>query len=462
MAAREIPASFGCVLKKVLAQRWVMFLAAAVVVIAILSMFVRVRIPGDWDGRPVASSEAIAELRERDDLNVLFILIDTLRADHLGTYGYKHNTSPAIDAIAKRGVVFEQARSTGPSTRFSVPPMLVGKYLTEIRRTYAFWPRISKKEVLITEHLKRANYKTGAIHSIDYFRKRFGMARGFDHYDDSCIQLVSAEKRKRYGWMHCLWYRATSRYITRRALRTVKRYKFAESEPFFLWVYYSDPHGPYIRHRGFKPTGKLYRHRYDSEIKYTDHWLGRMMARFEELGLLKNTVIVITSDHGEALKKSEDHGVLLHSANLYDELIHVPLIIAGPGIKPRRVKIPVSTIDIPSTFMELAGLKPSPDHRGTSLVPYLRGESPPHPPVFFEKHRRQDTPLKGMIKWPYKVIGNMFKRKRVEVYDLVKDPGERKRLKPADLKPGLYDALLKEFWHWVNNVRKPTNDRYRH
>ena len=98
--------------------------------------------------------------------NILFILIDPLRADHLGTYGYKHNTSPAIDAIAKRGVVFEQARSTGPSTRFSVPPMLVGKYLTEIRRTYAFWPRISKKEVLITEHLKRANYKTGAIHSM--------------------------------------------------------------------------------------------------------------------------------------------------------------------------------------------------------------------------------------------------------------------------------------------------------
>ena len=393
--------------------------------------------------------------------NILLILIDTLRSDHLGIYGYKHNTSPNIDALARKGVVFEQSRSTGPSTRFSVPPILVGKWLTEMKRTNAFWTKISKSEILITQHLKRAAYTTAAVHSIDYFRKRFGMARGFDHYDDSCIKTVSKETRKRNMWMHCLWYRATSRYITRRTLRLIKRQKLDQKKPFFLWTYYSDPHGPYIRHRGFKPPGGLYRHRYDGEIMYTDHWIGKMLESLEKKGMLKNTVIILTSDHGEGLSKKEDHGSLKHSANLYDELLKVPLIIVGPGIKPRRVKTPVSIIDIPSTMMELAGLPPSPAHRGMSLVPYLKGENPPHPPLYFEKHRREDAPEKAMLKWPYKVIGKL-RTKRTKIYDLEKDPKERRRLKKSDLPPGKYDQLVKDLWHWVHHIRKGYKDHYRH
>jgi arylsulfatase A-like enzyme len=358
-------------------------------------------------------------------------------------------------------VVFEQARSTGPSTRFSVPPLLVGKYMTEIRRSWGFWPRIHRSEVLITEHLKKAGYTNAVVHSIDYFRKRFGMKKGFHHYDDSCIQVVDEKKRRRLGWMHCKWWVPTSRYVTRRVRRLVEQQKLYNSQPFFLWTYYSDPHGPYIRHRHYPPHGGFYEHRYDGEISYTDHHISHMLTSLEKRGMLKDTVIIISSDHGEGLNRKKDHGSLLHSANLFDELLHVPLIIAGPGIKPRRVKTVVSTLDIPSTMMDLAGLKKSPAHRGMSLVPYLKGQSPPHPPVFFEKHRRQDTPLKGMLDWPHKVIGNM-KWKTVRVFNLETDPNERKPLTNKTMDATKRKALIKRFWHWVNVERKAYNDKLRH
>ena len=120
--------------------------------------------------------------------NVLLITIDTLRADHLGIYGFHRPTSPRIDAWAKTAVVFDQARSTGPSTRFSVPPMLIGKYFTEISRSRYEWPRIGDEETLLAERFKAAGFTTAAFHSIRYFRPKYNLNQGFDHYSIECLR----------------------------------------------------------------------------------------------------------------------------------------------------------------------------------------------------------------------------------------------------------------------------------
>ncbi|MDP6945879.1 MAG: sulfatase-like hydrolase/transferase, partial [Myxococcota bacterium] len=119
--------------------------------------------------------------------NMLFITVDTLRADHLGLYGYVRPTSPNLDRLAERCAVFDQARATGSQTRFSVPPMVTGKYFTEIARTEGLWPRILEEEVTVAEELSDAGYHTAAFHSISYLRAQYGFAQGFDHYDSSVI-----------------------------------------------------------------------------------------------------------------------------------------------------------------------------------------------------------------------------------------------------------------------------------
>src|SRR5207249_1133706 len=115
-----------------------------------------------------------------------------------------------------------------------------------------------------------------------------------------------------------------------------------------------------------------------------------------------DTVVILSSDHGEALDRKEDHGTRHHSKSLYDELIRVPLIVAGPGFRPRRVATPVSLIDVVPTVLDLLGRPRGPELRGESLLPYLRGESPPHRPIFAEKHRAEDDIQKAMVLWPYK------------------------------------------------------------
>jgi arylsulfatase A-like enzyme len=374
--------------------------------------------------------------------NIVFVTIDTLRADHLGFYGYDKPTSPNLDRWSERCAVFEQARATGSQTRFSVPPMVIGKYFTEIARTDSKWPTILNEETTIAERLLEGGYHTAAFHSIAYFAPRFGFAQGFEHYDASVLV-----KRPRSR------FKPTSDYVTDKALAYVDSLPFAEQEsekPFFIWAYYSDPHSPYIFHRGFPSFGPWMKDVYDNEIAYTDHHVGRLLDGMDELGLLENTLVVVTSDHGEGLDEATDHGQRYHGPNLHDEVVRVPLMICGAGVVPRRVTTSVSLIDLPSTFLDVAQMPPNPSLRGVSLTHWLEGGNGPHPPVFFEKHKSTALPQKGMVLWPYKVILKMAYNE-VQIYDIAKDPKERTDLSevlPAETR-GRLTGLLS---HWANEV----------
>lgn len=381
--------------------------------------------------------------------NILLIVVDTLRADHLGTYGYGRETSKRIDEWARTGVVFEQARATGPSTRFSIPPLMTGKYFTEIDRDKYEWPTISKAETLLLERLDPLGYTSGAFHSIRYLRPFYRLNQGFDHYSDKSLDDRGPPLNM-----------TSSDYITDEALAWVDKVKLGEHQPFFLWAYYGDPHSAYQRHPGFPVFSQLYRDLYDHEIVFTDHHIGRLLDGLAERKLTDDLIIVFTSDHGEALDREQDHGTLNHSRNLYDELVRVPLIVSGPGIKPGRVRTPVSLIDFVPTMLELAGAPHDPELRGMSLGPWLRGEDPAHPPVFFEKHRALDDPQKGMVAWPYKVILTV-PTGHVKIYDLEQDPRET-----TDIFATLADAertrLVNLIKHWTTHVLRPIHLEYRH
>jgi arylsulfatase A-like enzyme len=393
--------------------------------------------------------------------NHQFNTLDTVRADHVGLYGYPKPTTPHIDAFFSRGVVFEQARSTGPSTRFAIPPLLSGRYYTELDRTWGHWPKFDTAPVLLQEHLKAAGYATAGVHSVEPMRTRYGLVEGYDHLDTRCVDPMDEGSRRRRGIPDCAgWKEASSAWITDQALKMADREGLGERRPWFLWVYYSDPHGPYIRHRGVPRFGGWYRDRYDQEIAYTDQHIGRLLAGLEERGMLTDTVVVLFSDHGEGLDRAEDHGHKLHSYGLWDNLVKVPLAVRAPGVAPRRVATPVSLLDVGATALALAGIAVPADHRGVSLEPWLRGEERARGPLFFEKHRSEDRPQKAMLAWPYKVIVTMDNR-RAEIFDLAADPGEQRDLRYRGLDPAVRDRLIARFWQWHDHDLKPAKDNFR-
>lgn len=416
--------------------------------------------------------------------NILLVLVDTLRHDHMSIYGYKRKTTPRIDKFFEPGVVFEWAHATGPATRFSVPPMLYGKHYTEIQRGMGHWPKISSKEKNFGAYLQEAGYHTGAVHSIHYFRDRYNMHGGWDHWDNSCLQWrnrVKNPKWKHLPYRKCEWAYPTADYITDRTLVHADEAKLAQGQkPWLLWAYYSDPHAPYLKHKGKTPEfGGWYSDRYDREIWFADFHIGRLLDGLEKRGMLDNTIVVMTSDHGEGLSKARDHGRLLHSSTLYEELLRIPILVSGKpavleryGIAKRRVKTPISLLDIMPTFLEAAGMAPDkqPKYlRGVSLWPWMRrvpaGETeaqfkePKHPPLFFEKHRAEDAPQKGMLDWPYKLIADAKSKWRYQIYNLAEDPKEKRPLRyrmPKELRQKIYERYML----WKTETLKPAKGNF--
>jgi arylsulfatase A-like enzyme len=371
--------------------------------------------------------------------DLVLILIDTVRADHVGWHGYHRPTTPHLDRLAETSASFMQARAAGSQTRFSVPPLLTGKYFTEIDRGESEWPGIEERETLLAERLKAAGYATAGFVALSYMLPMYGMAQGFDHYDTTTT-------KERDPWHK----RTTSDYLTDRVLAFADGGQLRPGAPFFLWVYYVDPHSPYLAHPEAPTFGPDYLDVYDNEIAFTDAQVGRLLDGLRARGLLGHAVVVVTSDHGEALDPEDDHGSRYHGATLYDEVVRVPLLVSGPGVVTRRVTAPVSLLDLAPTFLELAGSAADPTLRGTSLVPWLGGRDPAHPPVFFEKHKELSLPQKGMVLWPYKVIMRL-PYQRFEIYDLAGDPRERKDL-VATLETETTARLTGLLRHWATQV----------
>lgn len=355
----------------------------------------------------------------RKDLNLLLLTVDTLRFD-LGFMGNPRPLSKNLDRLAAQSVVFDHAYSLASYTGKALGPMLIGRYPGENHRTYAHFDRFSTKNVFVQERLQKAGLRTVSVQGYWYFvEDQSGLVRGFDVVD----QTAKPPTVKIEGDAT-----VNSDKISDAAL---KQLQAVQDQRFFMWVHYVDPHADYVPHEGFD-FGSKGRERYDGEVAFVDQQLGRILDFVQQGPLKDNTIIIMTSDHGEAFG---EHGLYRHGFELWEELIRVPLIIHVPGIAPKRELARRSSIDLVPTMLELLGVQlPEPTAAdflsGQSLVPdMVRPASEPSParPIFADLCAGPfNDERQALIEDDTKIITAMGRP--VGVYDLAKDPGEKVNL----------------------------------
>jgi arylsulfatase A-like enzyme/Flp pilus assembly protein TadD len=271
--------------------------------------------------------------------NVLLVTIDTLRADHVGAYGASRAATPTLDGLAARGVLFEEAIATVPLTLPSHASILTGQYPPThgVRHNAVFILR-DETETL-AERFQREGYATGAVVGAAVLDPEFGLAQGFDHYDAEFPE----ERANAAGF-----YERPANAVTEAAVSWLRR----TDGRFFLWVHYYDVHAGYNPPEPFKE--RFAKNPYDGEVAFVDQELGRLLGSLEQSGRLANTVVAVTADHGEGLG---EHGEPTHTYLIYDSVLHVPMIVAGPGLPVgRRVPTVASNAGLAATLLHVAGV----------------------------------------------------------------------------------------------------------
>lgn len=314
--------------------------------------------------------------------NVILISLDTLRADRLGAYGYGRPTSPFLDELAARGVLFEHAVSPAPWTLPSHLSIFTGLYPGSHGVNTAAEKRVGDEVKLLTEILREHGYRTFGFHGGGYVGERYGFERGFETYQKSEADKGDGKR----GFPALL----------NTALTTLDT--LAPEESFFLFLHTYAVHCPYAPEEPYasmfvtpgavhadprycgvrsKKLGKITKEqalylsdRYDGSIRQADEDLKRFFGALDSRGKLANTLVIVLSDHGEEFL---EHGRIGHQESLYKELLMVPLIISGPGISHRRVEQPVNLVDVFPSLLELLGIADSPAVDGHSFTPLLLG-----------------------------------------------------------------------------------------
>jgi choline-sulfatase len=325
--------------------------------------------------------------------NVLVVTIDTLRADHLGCYGYRRPTSPRIDALAKEGTLFETAYCPMPTTGPSHASLFTSLYPRRHGMLKNGW-KLAEDLPTLAESLKQHGYRTGAVVSSFVLDPCFGMARGFDDYDSS-FEAERATMGREIMWEGEAVNGGFDQRADATTLKAARWLEERQDERFFLWVHYFDPHSPYeppephardylaeVQAPGLQETVA----RYDGEIRFVDEELGKLLDRLDSLGLRSRTLVVLTADHGEGLGQ---HNWMHHGLHLYEEAVRIPLAFRLPGVVAagRRVEALAEMIDVAPTILDLVDLPREPRFGGQSLVPALLGESTSERLAFLERRR---------------------------------------------------------------------------
>jgi arylsulfatase A-like enzyme len=395
--------------------------------VAGLVLSVDVRLPS----RPERSIDALAELRNRDDLNVIFILVDTLRADHLGVYGYERDTSPFLDQMTASGVRFADVQCQSTWTKSSMASLWLGAYPARtgvLRLSHA----IPEAATLPAEILSDAGFRTVGIWRNGWVANNFGFAQGFDVYYRPQPGRAALEVRRGNPSAHPLL--GTDYDATEAALEFLRSYR---NDRVFLYVHYMDVH-QYLYDEQSGRFGTDYKDAYDNAIHWTDRNLGRLITAADELGLLERSIVVLASDHGEAFY---EHGGEGHARNLYGEVTQTPLLLWLPFRLKQELVVEsrVENVDIWPTLLDLLGLPALPGAQGRSLVPLMqaaaRGEEPaPERPSYAQLDRTwgqvdaRPLPLVSVIRGDLRLFHRPNAPRAAELYDLSSDPGERNNL----------------------------------
>jgi len=381
------------------------------------------------------------------NLDLLLITIDTLRADHIGVYGYPRPTSPVIDALAAEGTLFENGWAHAPSTRYSMPAIAAGRWPSAITWDESiWWPRLGPDVRTTAQALHDAGYVTGGLFSFSYFAPadRRGFERGMDEYHAERAALHVAVN----GPMESRG--SSSREVTDDAIAFVDRHR---DQKFFLWVHYYDPHLAYETHPEIPAFGASRVDRYDGEIRFTDLHLGRLIAHLRTAGLWDRTAVVLTGDHGEGFG---EHGVTEHGFDLYPAQTKVPFIVRVPGIAPQRVRVPVGHVDIAPTLLNLARGAAEPAFIGRSLIPDVIG--PPAPDTdtraVFQEVTSERGKKRALATTTRHLVWNAVPGDTTECYDRVRDPAEEHDIWQRD-DDGACAALARSLKRMVAGLALP-------
>jgi arylsulfatase A-like enzyme/tetratricopeptide (TPR) repeat protein len=351
-----------------------------------------------------------------DKPNVVLVTLDTTRADHLGCYGYRDARTPNLDAMARGGVLFEQASSPAPLTLPAHSSILTGMYPTYHGVRVNGNTALGQTQTTLAEALSEKNYETGAFVAAFVLDGRWGLNQGFGTYDDR-FDL------KKYKHLDLAGVQRPADEVVDAALAWLESRK---QGPFFAWIHLYDPHSPYAPPEPFASEfgGRGLAGLYDGEIAFADAQVGRLVSWLRAAGIDRKTVVVVMGDHGEGLGS---HGEGTHGYFVYDYALHVPLLVAVPFDELRGIRVvsQVSAVDVFPTVLALAGIDAPSRVHGRSLVPsmlrpgtdvdgYAYGESMT-PNLQFGW-----SPLHSLRTSRYKLI----EAPRPELYDLSVDRDE--------------------------------------
>lgn len=444
------------------------------------------------DEQAAEPSASLPAARERPDL--LLVTVDTLRADHLGSYGYHLPTSPNLDTLARDGVRFADASVQWPSTWPSMASMMTGLYPNQTGVRHRPRVPLASGHETLAERLARAGYQTGAVVSNVNLGKKMGFDQGFDFFVESWVAEFrrrgnQGEFQNRPGLVKIY---TDARRVTDQALDWLRSRD--PERPFFLWIHYMDPHGPYIppdayldlfpdahernvtrvdaipayQRQRVGPQGlyqadlAYYKRRYDQEIRYFDDQLARVLAAVE--GLPRPPLFALTADHGESL---DEHGYLLeHGANPFQPNTRVPLILRWPGRIPagRVVTEPVGMVQLVPSLLELMGeaavAAESTAFGAESFAAAARGVGPVPDGDLFLQSGTAELEQWSLRRGRFKLVHlrspedrRWMRRGEFALYDLEQDPQESKDV--SALHPQLFQALRESLASFVASQPAP-------
>jgi arylsulfatase A-like enzyme len=402
--------------------------------------------------------------------NILLIVVDTLRADRLGSYGFAQPTSPDLDALAGRGVRLERFSTAAPSTLASFTSMLTSRYPHShgVYRNGVPWPADLEG---VQSLFQAADYATAGFVASYCLASHSGISRGFGEFDENLnLAMPDLPQNK-------LIRRGAD--VTDAVVAWLERIA-SGGTPFFAMVHYFDPHWPYqppppydtlfgsdqgspvtgamqdllaarrrLARSGGRPDADSHRLHdlHLGEIRYTDEQIGRVISAAEALGLMESTLIVVTADHGETFW--DHHDYFSHGLTVYDSNIRIPFIAVGPRIagEGRVIDVPLSNIDLAPTLLEYAGLEIPDEYEGFSFLPLLLGAEESGSgrelyaeatrPHHVEQGRAWPNRLKArcVMQGGWKLIQTPWQQGRYELYDLLDDPEEATDLWGAPAEP---------------------------
>jgi arylsulfatase A-like enzyme/Flp pilus assembly protein TadD len=367
--------------------------------------------------------------------NVVVITIDTLRADHLGCYGDKQIRTPNIDALAVDGVRFERAYTPVPVTLPAHTVIFTGTYPMLSGMHDFSGNKLNPGQPTLASVLKQHGYSTGAVIGSAVLDSRFGLNQGFDfyydHFDFNRLDESNLEEMERPGNL-----------VADVALDWLAK---NHRSKFFLWMHLYDPHYPY---RPPPPYNEQYKDRpYDGEIAFADAQVGRLIAYLKANGLYRNTLIVLTGDHGESLG---EHGEKTHGFFIYNSTLHVPMIIRLPGNPhAKTVSEMISLADLVPTVLQTLKFDVPAQVQGVSLLPLMGLKKPEdsrslYAETFLPRLHFNWNELRAVETEEYQFID----APKPELYDLANDPDETHNLYPE--KKGVADELRARLGGLIN------------